>query len=71
MRNAGFTEGQASSPSVLASRIAAKAGGGEILVSDNVRILSSGKGFSFADRGEFAAKKFAEPMQLYEVSWRS
>jgi class 3 adenylate cyclase len=55
---------------ILASRIAAKADGGEILVSDNVRSLCSGKGFLFADRGEFVAKGFEEPLRVYEVSWR-
>jgi len=54
---------------ILASRIAAKAEGGEILVSDNVRSLCSGKGFLFADRGEFVAKGFEEPVRVYEVSW--
>jgi class 3 adenylate cyclase len=55
---------------ILASRIATKAGAGEVLVSDNVRSLCSGKGFLFADRGEFVAKGFEEPMRVYEVSWR-
>jgi class 3 adenylate cyclase len=55
---------------ILASRIAAKAEGGEILVSDNVRSLSAGKRFLFADRGEFVAKGFEEPVRVYEVSWR-
>jgi len=54
---------------ILASRIAAKAGAGEILVSDNVRSLSAGKGFLFADRGEFVAKGFEEPVRVYEVGW--
>jgi class 3 adenylate cyclase len=54
---------------ILASRIAAKADGGEILVSDNVRSLCSGKGFLFADRGEFVAKGFEEPVRVYEVRW--
>ena len=56
---------------ILASRIAAKAEGGEILVADTVRGLCSGKGFLFADRGEFAAKGFEEPVRVYEVSWRA
>jgi class 3 adenylate cyclase len=56
---------------ILASRIAAKADGGEILVSDNVRSLCSGKGFLFADRGEFVAKGFEEPVRVYEVRWRA
>ncbi len=55
---------------ILASRIAAKAGGGEILVADTVRGLCSGKGFLFADRGEFVAKGFEEPVRVCEVSWR-
>ena len=55
---------------ILASRIAAKAGGGEILVADTVRGLCSGKGFLFADRGEFVAKGFEDPVRVYEVSWR-
>jgi class 3 adenylate cyclase len=55
---------------ILASRIAAKADGGEILVADTVRGLCSGKGFLFADRGEFVAKGFEEPVRVYEVSWR-
>ncbi|MEO8458176.1 MAG: adenylate/guanylate cyclase domain-containing protein [Chloroflexota bacterium] len=56
---------------ILASRIAAKAGGGEILVADTVRGLCSGKGFLFADRGDFVAKGFEEPVRVYEVSWRN
>jgi class 3 adenylate cyclase len=56
---------------ILASRIAAKADGGEILVADTVRGLCSGKGFLFADRGEFVAKGFEEPLRVYEVNWRA
>ena len=55
---------------ILASRIAAKAEGGEILVADTVRGLCSGKVFLFADRGEFVAKGFQEPVRVYEVRWR-
>ena len=55
---------------ILASRIAAKADGGEILVADTVRGLCSGKGFLFADRGEFVAKGFEEPVRVYEVGWQ-
>jgi class 3 adenylate cyclase len=54
---------------ILASRIAAKAEGGEILASDVVRGLCSGKGLLFADRGEFVAKGFEEPVRLWEVRW--
>jgi len=55
---------------ILASRIAAHAEGGEILVADTVRGLCSGKGFLFADRGDFAAKGFEDPVHIYEVKWR-
>ena len=56
---------------ILASRIAAKAEGGEILVANAVRELCTGKGFLFADRGEFVAKGFEEPVRVYEVGWKS
>jgi class 3 adenylate cyclase len=55
---------------ILASRIAAQAGAGEILVPDTVRGLASGKGFLFADRGEVIPKGFEEPVRLYELRWR-
>jgi class 3 adenylate cyclase/pimeloyl-ACP methyl ester carboxylesterase len=56
---------------ILASRIAAKAAGGEILVADTVRGLCAGKGFLFSDRGDFVAKGFDEAVRVYEVSWRA
>ncbi|MDP9236633.1 MAG: adenylate/guanylate cyclase domain-containing protein [Chloroflexota bacterium] len=55
---------------ILASRIAAKAGAGEILVPDTVRGLLSGKSFLFSDRGEFVPKGFDDAVRLYEVRWR-
>ncbi len=54
---------------ILASRIAAQAEGGEILASDVVRGLCSGKGFLFADRGENVLRGFEDPVRLYEVRW--
>jgi adenylate cyclase len=56
---------------ILASLIAARAEAGEILASDVVRGLCSGKGFRFSTRGSFVAKGFTEPVQLFEVAWRS
>ena len=56
---------------ILASRIAAKAGAGEILVPDTVRGLLSGKGFLFGDRGEFVPKGFDEGVRLWDVRWRA
>ena len=55
---------------ILASRIAAKAAAGEILTSDTVRGLLSGKGFLFADRGDFIPKGFEDAVRLYEVRWQ-
>ncbi len=55
---------------ILASRIAARAGAGEILVPDTVRRLLSGKNFLFSDRGEFVPKGFDDAVRLYEVQRR-
>ena len=55
---------------ILASRIAAKAGAGEILVPDTVRGLLSGKGFVFGDRGEFLPQGFDEGVRVWDVRWR-
>jgi len=55
---------------IMASRIAAQAGAGEILTSDVVRGLCSGKGFLFADRGENVLRGFEDAVRLYEVRWR-
>jgi class 3 adenylate cyclase len=55
---------------IMASRIAAQAEGGEILTSDVVRGLCSGKGFLFADRGENVLRGFEDAVRLYEVRWR-
>jgi class 3 adenylate cyclase len=55
---------------ILASRIAAKAQAGEILVPDTVRGLLSGKGFVFGDRGEFIPKGFDEGVRLWDVRWQ-
>jgi class 3 adenylate cyclase len=55
---------------ILAARVAAQAGGGEILVPEPVRHLLSGKGFEFADRGQFLPKGFEDSMRLFEVRCR-
>lgn len=54
---------------IMASRIAAQASVSEILASDVVRGLCSGKGFLFADRGENVLRGFEDPVRLYEVRW--
>ncbi|HEV8574348.1 MAG TPA: adenylate/guanylate cyclase domain-containing protein [Dehalococcoidia bacterium] len=55
---------------ILASRIADKAEGGEILVSDVVRQLVAGKGFLFNDRGDHPLKGFEDPVRVFEVRWQ-
>jgi class 3 adenylate cyclase len=54
----------------LARRLCDQAAPGEILVSNVVRELASGKGFLFADRGVAPLKGFEDPVHLYEVRWR-
>ena len=55
---------------ILASRIAAQASAGEILVPETVRGLLSGKSYVYAERGETALKGFEDAVRLYEVRWR-
>lgn len=54
----------------MAARIAGQARGGEILVSDVVRQLVAGKGFSLADRGPTTLRGFTEPVTIAEVLWQ-
>jgi CheY-like chemotaxis protein len=62
-------EGEARGIAVhVASRIAARAGAAEILVSATTRELAAGSGLSFADRGEHALKGVSEPRRLYAAS---
>jgi hypothetical protein len=58
------------SPVILASRMAAKAQGGEILASMAVRELCAGKGFAFADLGDHELRGFEDPVRVFEVQWR-
>jgi class 3 adenylate cyclase len=51
----------------IGSRVAAKARGGEVLVSSTVRDLVVGSGFSFADRGTHALKGVPGRWHLYSV----
>jgi class 3 adenylate cyclase len=55
---------------ILASRIAAQADEGEILIAEPVRHLLAGKAFVFADRGTFVPKGFEDAVRLFEVRWR-
>jgi class 3 adenylate cyclase len=56
---------------ILAARVAAQAGPGEILIPEPVRHLLAGKDFLFVDRGEVALKGFEDAVRLYEVRWQS
>lgn len=55
---------------IMASRIAAKAGAGEILIPEPLRHLLTGKSYVYADRGDTMLKGFEEAVHLYEVRWR-
>jgi len=56
---------------IMASRIAAQAGAGEILIPEPLRHLLTGKSYVYADRGETMLKGFEDAVRLYEVRWRS
>jgi class 3 adenylate cyclase len=51
----------------VAARICSQAQGGEVLVSEAVRQLATGKGFVFIDRGLFELKGLTGPFRLYAV----
>jgi class 3 adenylate cyclase len=55
---------------IMASRIAANAGTGEILIPEPLRHLLTGKSYVYADRGETMLKGFEDSVRLYEVRWR-
>ena len=55
---------------VIASRIASRAKGEQILVSDVTRHLISGSRFPFIEKGRFKPKGFEETMKIHEVSWK-
>jgi class 3 adenylate cyclase len=55
---------------IMASRVAAKAGAGEILIPEPLRHLLTGKSYVYADRGETMLKGFEDAVSLYEVRWR-
>jgi class 3 adenylate cyclase len=56
---------------IMASRICAHAGAGEILIPEPLRHLLSGKSYVYADRGETMLKGFEDAVRLYEVRWRA
>jgi DNA-binding CsgD family transcriptional regulator len=54
----------------VANRIAAMAGGSEVLVSATARELAAGSGLEFVDRGEHELKGVSEPRRLYSAGER-
>jgi class 3 adenylate cyclase len=55
---------------IMASRITAKAGAGEILIAEPMRHLLSGKNYVYSDHGEALLKGFEDAVRLYEVRWQ-
>ena len=53
----------------LAARLSAQAKPGSILVAQVVKDLCIGKSISFANRGEFEAKGFEQPVPMFAVVW--
>ncbi len=54
---------------VVAARVCERAAGDQILVSNVVRELVSGKGFLFSDQGDSVRRGFEDPVRLFEVRW--
>ncbi len=54
----------------IAARVCHRAGAGEILVSEPIRLIAAGGPFAFSRRGRFALKGIAERVVLYEVHRR-
>jgi class 3 adenylate cyclase len=55
---------------IMASRVCAQAGAGEILIPEPVRHLLAGKPYVYADRGETMLKGFEDAVRIFEVRWR-
>ena len=55
---------------VIASRIAEKCKGEQILVSDVSKQLAAGGNFNFSEKESFKPKGFDENVKLYAVSWK-
>jgi class 3 adenylate cyclase len=54
-----------------ASRIGDLGEAGEVIVSDSVRQLAAGKGYTFESRGEVLLKGFDEPEKVWKVTQTS
>jgi len=58
-------------PVIIAARVADLASGGQILVTDVVRLLAAGKGFRFRSTGATHLQGISEPVALFEVDWHA
>ncbi len=54
----------------IASELAGRAAGGQILTSSVVRELAAGKGFQFHDLGEASLSGADSPVRIFEVQWQ-
>ena len=54
---------------IAAARIAGRAKGRQVLLSDVVRQLVTGKGFRFEDLGEVTLKGMDEQVRIWELDW--
>ncbi|MGE0598028.1 MAG: adenylate/guanylate cyclase domain-containing protein [Dehalococcoidia bacterium] len=54
----------------IASELAGRASGGQILSSSVVRELAAGKGFHFRDLGESSVSGADGPVRVFEVDWQ-
>ncbi len=53
----------------VAARVAALAAGGEIVVTDVVRQLVAGKGFTFVERGDASLRGISAPVRVADLRW--
>jgi adenylate cyclase len=56
---------------ITAARITDLADGGQVLVSEVVRLLAAGKGFRFLARGPRELEGMREPVTIHELDWRA
>ncbi|MCZ2110524.1 MAG: adenylate/guanylate cyclase domain-containing protein [Dehalococcoidia bacterium] len=54
---------------ITAARLCGKAGGGEILLSNVVRELTAGRGFTFEERGQAALRGLDDPVKVFALQW--
>ncbi len=57
-------------PVIEAARLCARAGGGQILVADAIRVMAGRRSsFAFSSLGELELKGLPEPIETHEVNW--